>query len=97
MIIFNAECAVDGSNSDWVEIDILVDGVAVGPSASDNAFCTGHTTGSGFADTWVSASTVVPMDFEPGNHTIEVLAFLGNAGTSWRIDDLSLTVMLQKR
>jgi hypothetical protein len=71
-IFFNAECSVNSADSStWLDIDILVDGVAAAPSVSDNAFCTSHGTAA--LDTWLSASTnVVAENIAKGVHTIEV-------------------------
>ncbi len=97
VIMFNAECSVDGDNATSVDIDILVDGEAVGPTAAGNALCTGHDTGSN--ETWVSAAVIAPTDFKPGNRKIQVRASIDSesGGGTWRIDDMSLTLILEKK
>lgn len=103
MITFNAECAVDGPETRWVDIDILVNPAgptaeyAVSPSNGDNAFCSGNgttTTPSSYAlDGWVSAATVVaPLLPQAGNHTVRIRVNGANAGVT-RLDDMSLTVI----
>jgi len=96
VITFNAECSVAGTDHvTWLDVDILVDGVIVAPSSSDNAFCTDHGTGA--LDSWVSAVTVVVYTVPlAGNHAVEVHGTLKvfDAGDQWRIDD-STTLVTQ--
>lgn len=101
-LAFNAECAVDGSSFNWVDIDIMVDPAgpagesAASPSNSDNAFCSGNATPSDFlyagGDGWVSATSqatvVLPT---PGVHTVRVRVNGANSGIA-RLDDMSLVV-----
>jgi hypothetical protein len=51
VISFNAECSVGVTNannfSTFVNLDILVDGVAASPSSDDNAFCSAHNSQGG--------------------------------------------------
>lgn len=95
---FNAECTAeaDASTVPWVNIDIILDGVVIKPSDGDNAFCTAHGTGS--LDQWVSASTNGATRIQPGVHTLRVRAnhVLGNANSSFRIDDTILQVLVEK-
>ena len=104
MIIFNAECAVEGAENKWVDIDILVDPAgptgefAVAPSNSDNAFCSGNGTSTATPtdfslDGWVSATTVVaPLLPQAGTHTLRIRVKGGTAGITL-LDDMSLTVV----
>lgn len=102
VIIFNAECAVDGNSSKYVDIDIVVDpagsagDTVVPPSDSDNALCSGNSTSSDFlygsGDGWVSAVTQATMVLpQAGTHTVKVRVNGGTAGVT-RLDDMSLTV-----
>lgn len=94
VISYNAECAVAGTdNATWLDIDILVDGVAAAPSNNDNAFCTDH--GNGLLRNWVSAITMVVVNVpSAGPHTVQVRGTLRNFndGDSWRLDDSTLLV-----
>jgi hypothetical protein len=94
VISFNAECSVVANNfSSFVNLDILVDGVAASPSSDDNAFCSGHGVAGGG---WVSAvSTSVFLVPDPGLHTVQVRGFLASfvAGSGWTIDDSSTVIM----
>jgi hypothetical protein len=103
MFIFNAECAVDGSRTKWVGVDIMLDPAvggefAVSPSNGDNAFCSGDgttTTGGGdfSLDGWVSATTVAnALIATPGTHSVRVRVDGANSGLA-RLDDMSLTVI----
>lgn len=95
VISFNAECSVSANNfSSFVNLDILVDGVAARPSSDDNAFCSAHgAIGGG----WVSAvSTSVFVVPNAGLHTVQVTGTLGStfvAGSFWTIDDSSTVIM----
>jgi hypothetical protein len=104
VILFNAECAVEGEETRWVDINIVVDPAGptgettVAPSNGDNALCSGNGTStatpSNFTlDGWVSAvtaaTTVLP---QAGTHKIKVRVDGGFAGVS-RLDDLSLIVL----
>jgi hypothetical protein len=103
LIIFNAECAVNGDTTNYVDIDIRLDPAgsagefSVAPSNGDNAFCSGNGTttgGGGFfpLDGWVSASTVATAVLStPGTHSIWVRVN-GAASGATRLDDMSLIV-----
>ncbi|HEY7099771.1 MAG TPA: hypothetical protein VH437_23810 [Terriglobales bacterium] len=94
VITYNAECSVAGTdNQTWLDIDIMLDGVIVSPSDSDNAFCTDNGTGA--LTNWVSAvivvATKVPL---AGPHTVEVRGGLKvfDAGDQFRLDDSTILV-----
>jgi hypothetical protein len=104
IIWFAAECSVAAPDrATWLDLDILVNGVALPPTNNDNAFCT--STGSNALDSWVSTAihgaivgaTTVPAVVGGPPYTIQVRGTLRNfnAGESWRIDDLSLIVHLR--
>jgi hypothetical protein len=99
-IIFNAECAVGGAVTNWLNIDIIIDPAGAGlpfvatPSNSDNAFCSGNGTASN-NDGWVSATTQAFASVPAGVHTIQVRANGVGVGATWRIDDLSLVIDTQ--
>jgi hypothetical protein len=90
--LFNAECSVDGlTDAKWLDVNVLVNGVAAAPSNDDNAFCT--STGDGALEHWVSASTNVIRQVAAGFHTIRVTANLVgcvNGVDAFRLDDTSL-------
>jgi len=96
IIQFNAECPVSGKDDfTWLDIDIVVDGVAAPPSNGDNAMCTslaGHA-GSRWTSAITTAVVVVPS---PGSHFLQVRGSFGfshsNAGDFWWVDDSSLIV-----
>jgi hypothetical protein len=94
IISYSAECSVKGTdNITWLDIDILVDGVAITPSNSDNAFCTDH--GNNFLGNWVSAvTTVVAVVRGTGTHIVQVQGTLRvfNSGDQWRLDDSTTLV-----
>lgn len=97
-IFFSAECSVKaGDNSTWIDLDILVDGVAMKPTDGDNAFATSNGTNS--QDSWVTAATQGVVELEPGNHNFQVRGTLKSfsSGEAWRIDDTSLTLIVQKK
>ncbi len=102
VITYNAECSVRGpvaasidANFAWLDLDILVDGVAAAPSSDDNAFCTDH--GNHLLANWVSAATTVVYTVPlAGFHRVQVRGTLRNfdAGDQWRLDD-SATIVAQ--
>lgn len=97
VIMYTAECTVAGDDIfTWLNIDIRVDGTAISPTNDDNAFCTSR--GDGVRGSWVSAATQVKKTLSAGNHTVEIVGLLENfvSGDSWRIDDQSLIIIVQK-
>jgi hypothetical protein len=91
LINYSAECARSGGNTDWLSIQIFVDGVALAPTSGiDDAFCSGDNTP--FVDGWVTAHYSVPTGvLAAGFHSVRVQATLIGAGTG-RLDDASLSV-----
>jgi hypothetical protein len=103
IVLFNAECAVDGEEWRYVDVDLVVDpagptGETVVPSNRDNALCSGNGTStatpSDFTlDGWVSAAIVGVVTLpQAGSHTLRVRVNGGAAGVS-RLDDMSLAVI----
>jgi len=94
VITFSAECAVDapaGSFTGWVDIDILVNGIAVPPTdQTSDAFCSSNGT-VGF-DGWATQSISVARKLNAGPHTIEVRARLNGGATGGWISDTALVV-----
>ncbi len=101
IVMFNAECAVEGAVNKYVDIDLVVDPagptgeIVIPPSNGDNAFCSGNgtSTGSPFTlDGWVSAALIGVVTLpQAGSHTLKVRVN-GLSGVT-RLDDMSLVVM----
>lgn len=101
IVMFNAECAVEGSPSKYVDIDLVVDPagptgeIIIPPSNGDNAFCSGNgtSTGSPFTlDGWVSAALIGVVTLpQAGAHTLKVR--VNGLSSVTRLDDMSLVVM----
>lgn len=97
VIRFNAECAVGGPTTNWLDDNIIIDPAGAGapfvavPTNSDNALCGGNGTASN-NDGWVSAISQAFASVPAGVHTVRVCVSGVGAGATWRIDDLSLTV-----
>ncbi len=98
---FNAEAAVGGPVTNWLNVDIRLDPAGpalpfvVPPSSSDNAFVAGNGTPSN-NDGWISALTQAVTTVSAGGvHSVQVCVNGMGAGATWRIDDLSLTVESQ--
>jgi hypothetical protein len=94
VVFFNAECAMAGSLFNWVDINILIDGVVIFPTTDDNALCAGNGTTNGDPiGSWVGASVsgnrIIPG---AGTHTVRVVA-TSAGGTLFRLDDISTIVM----
>lgn len=94
VILFNAECAVRGTTGGWINLDILVDGVAVPPSDQDNAFCAGKGTTK--LDEWASNVVNAVVKLEAGDHDVQVNVNAYGGVTEYRIDDTSLIVIVPK-
>jgi hypothetical protein len=94
VLTFSAECSVDapaGNSSAWVDLDILVDGVATSPTASTfDAFCGANGT-LGF-DGWVRPSITVPVRLTVGSHTFQVQGRLDSGATGGWISDISVVL-----
>jgi hypothetical protein len=94
VLTFSAECAVDapaGNSVSWIDLDILVDGVAVSPTAeSSDAFCAANGT-AGF-DGWVRPSITVPVRLTVGTHTIQVQGRLDFGATGGWISDIAVVL-----
>ena len=97
-ITFNAECAVSGSESRWLDVNIMLDPagpaapIAIKPTNSDNALCSGN--GTPLLNGWVSAVTQAAVRIpNTGQHRvwIRVQAPVGN--NSARLDDMSLVIL----
>lgn len=104
ILTFNAECAVEGNPTQWLDIDIVVDPAgatgetAAPPSDSDNALCSGNETPSDFlyasGDGWVSASTQATIVLpQAGTHKVKVRVNGSYTGGIARLDDMSLVIM----
>lgn len=92
VITFSAECASEGTPSQWVSVQILVDGVAVTPtSGTADAFCAGNSTA--VLDGWVTASyRVVTPNLAGGNHIVQVQGTTVPATNDGWLGDTSLLV-----
>jgi hypothetical protein len=91
-ITHSFECSVSGlTDTSWFDTDILVDGVVVAPTNSDNASCTSNNTAS--PDGWVTASQTVFRAVGGGNHTVLVRGRVAFGTGIARVDDQSLTVV----
>lgn len=90
-ITHSFECAVGGLGfTSWFDTEILVDGVIVSPTQSDNASCA--TNNTALQDGWVNASQTVVRAVGQGLHTVVVRGRVVGVGTA-RVDDQSLTVI----
>jgi len=94
VISYSAECSVRTTSTlSYLDLDILVDGVAAPPSDSDNAFCSYH--GSSDPGGWLSAVTIVVARVpSAGTHTLQVVGTLRNPGVGeqWSLDDSATIV-----
>jgi hypothetical protein len=98
VITYSAECAVESDDFfTSLDLDILVDGVVVPPTNSDNAFCLGTPPDNNAPnlDDWFTPSTTVVRAVGGGNHTVLVRGRITGftAGERARIDDQSLVVV----
>lgn len=90
---FCGECTVAAFNdTTWLNVDILVNGIAIPPTNDDNAFCT--NTADNQLDDWVSACADGLALLRPGNNSVVVRGNLPvcAAGNTFRLDDSSVVV-----
>jgi hypothetical protein len=97
VITHSFECAVEGNDTTtFFNLDILVDGVVVPPTNSDNASCTSTPPDNDAMglDDWITTSLTVVRAVTGGNHLIVVRGRLVGfeAGERVRADDQSLVV-----
>jgi hypothetical protein len=95
VLTYSAECSVDapaGNHSAWLDIDVLVNGVAQPPTVGTaDGFC-GANGVAGF-DHWTRHSITLVIPVRVGANTIQILA-RGNAGaTGLWLGDSSLVVV----
>ncbi len=91
VIIYNAECAAQGDDGDWVGLQILVDGKPTNPkvSTSDFAFC---SAAGGATNIYSAVSRVAYVTLKPGPHSVEVIAALHSGADAGRVDDSSIVI-----
>lgn len=97
VITHSFECAVEGNDRiTFLNLDILVDGVLVPPTASDNASCTSTPPDNDLMglDDWVTTSLTVVRAVPGGSHVVVVRGRLVGfeAGERVRVDDQALVV-----
>ncbi len=93
-ITVSAECTVRGGPTDSLNVDILVNGAQIPPMrGGDTALCVGAGNRGGRT---MMASTTIPHRFARGDQRVRVRVRPLN-GAEWNLDDVSLTVILQKR
>ncbi len=97
VVTFSGECSVEGGVDDWVSIDIMVNGVAIGQSlGGGDGFCSGNETATS-DDGWVMGSMTIPFEFGAGNVDLQVMVTLQGGASGWWIGDAGVSVILQKR
>ncbi len=91
LITFSAECSSSGT-AGWVDIDVLVDGVAQAPTnQTADAFCSNNTTVG--HDGWVRGSvTLVTGSIPIGAHTVSILGRINAGSTGGWLSDTATVV-----
>ncbi|WP_296983305.1 MULTISPECIES: hypothetical protein [unclassified Thalassolituus] len=93
VVQFMAECAVYASDEmTYIDLDILVDGVSIPPTNSDNALCTSDGSHSG---NWTSVAALgIAAGMTSDVHTVQarVRFFDYETGESARLDDIAVVV-----
>lgn len=91
VLTFSAECAVaaPASYGSWVDLDIIVNGVVVPPTATgSDAFCSSN----GGWDYWVRASISVPITLQTGYNSVRVRASLHAGATEGWISHIAIVI-----
>ena len=77
VLSYSAECQ-GGGTSGWVDIDVVVNGVAVAPTAgSSDAFCSAGNAG------WVRPAITVQIQGITGNIQIQIIGRRTRTTTMW--------------
>jgi len=97
VITHSFECSVEGNDrTTFFNLDILVDGVIVPPTNSDNASCTSTPPDNELmgGDDWITTSITVVRAVPGGNHLVLVRGRLVGfeVGERVRVDDQALVV-----
>ena len=96
VLTYSAECAVGaaaGNTLTWLELDILLNGVALPPTAGTfDAFCTSNGTAD--SDGWARQSITLAIPAVAGVNTITIRASIQNgvAGNIGWLGDTSLVI-----
>jgi hypothetical protein len=91
--MFSAECTINDANiHSFLDVDLLVDGVAIPPTDGPESFCPPRPS----FDQWTTARAVGVVELPPGGHVVSVRGRLDffNAGDQWRLDDTSTVVLI---
>ena len=92
MISFTAECSINTAGAAWVDIDVMVDGVAIAPTAqTSDAFC-GADGVAGFDPFTSAAVNVVAVVPVAGTHVVEVRARASDNSSGIWVSDTSIVV-----
>jgi hypothetical protein len=94
VLTFSASCAVlanAGDTSAWVDLDIVVNGQVVAPTAgTHNQFC--NANGSGWYSGYTRASITIPINVVAGANTIRVFARRFFYAQGFSLADSSLVI-----
>jgi hypothetical protein len=94
ILTYSAECAVNaaaGSTSAWMDLDIIVNGVVVAPTAGTlDAFCSSN--GSAGFDGWARNSITVVITGLAGANTVRIQARGNNGATGLWLGESALVV-----
>jgi hypothetical protein len=75
LLTFSSECAVNGpagKYGEYLELDVLVNGVVVTPTVDGDPLCS--TNGTGFFDSYIRTSITIPIQGKAGTNTVQIRA-----------------------
>ena len=75
ILTFSSECAINaptGIYGDYLDLDILVNGVVVTPTVDADPFCSAN--GTGFFDGYIRTSITIPIQVKSGINTVQIKA-----------------------
>jgi hypothetical protein len=75
LLTFSSECSVNGPAGkfgEYLELDVLVNGVVVTPTADADPFCS--TNGTGYFDSYIRTSITIPIQVKAGANTVQIRA-----------------------
>jgi hypothetical protein len=75
LLTFSSECSVNGpagKYGEYLDLDILVNGVVVVPTVNADPFCSTNSTGA--FDSYIRTSITIPIQLQSGTNTVQIRA-----------------------
>jgi hypothetical protein len=93
LLTFSSECAVNGPAGkfgEYLDLDILVNGVVVNPTFDADPFCS--TNGTGGFDSYIRTSITIPIQVKAGTNTVQIRASGSTSVTAMWLGQSALVI-----